>query len=94
MKATLLALLFAITLLTAGDSIPNDGPRAHLYADGVLYPKLLAALNKWAIEHPADKVKDSGDHVYTVNQKDIENWRAVEEAFYTLRTARRRGERP
>jgi hypothetical protein len=85
--------LFTLAILCAGD-IPNDGPRAHLYADGVLYPQLLATLNKWAIEHPTDKVKDSGDHVQTVNARDVANWRAVEEAFEVLRTARRRGERP
>ncbi len=72
----ILLLVFGLLLcrLAAGDATS-----AHIYADHVLYPKLISALDDYALQHSSKP-----GHEKVLNAGDVKRWRAVREAFKEL----------
>jgi hypothetical protein len=73
----LAAVLMFSFLLTAG-KLPDDSVDAHRRADAILYPRVMAAMNEFALDHGSSN--DPG-HFDKLASHDIEHIRAVRETF-------------
>jgi hypothetical protein len=71
-------MLLPAAIASAGERIPTEAAEAHRYADGVLYLKLVAAMNEFAIGHGS--INDPG-HLKKLNKDDIEHIKTVKKAF-------------
>jgi hypothetical protein len=60
--------------------IPRDPAEAHRYADGVLIPRLTAALNEFVYRHPQDPENRPWAHCERLDAGDVARWREVIEA--------------
>jgi hypothetical protein len=54
---------------------------AHKYADGVLLPRLTAAINDWHYQHPQDRPGHAWEHVHTTSAGDVARYREITRAF-------------
>lgn len=70
------ALMFC--LLATAARPPVDSIDAHRRADGILYPRVMAAMNEFAFDHGSPN--DPG-HFDKLGTQDVEHIRAVRETF-------------
>jgi hypothetical protein len=71
-------LIIVLLLLATLAAASSDERDAHRRGDEVLYLRLVAALNEYALAHGS--FSDPG-HFQKLNAKDVENIRAVRETF-------------
>jgi len=76
MKTLCLVVLLAATL--AARTLSEEAIDAHRRADGILYPRVMAAMNEFALDHGYPN--DPG-HFEKVHAQDAEHIRAVRESF-------------
>lgn len=75
--AALLMLSLLLTMAIAS-KLPVDSVDAHRRADGILYPRFMAAMNEFALDH--GEPNDPG-HFDKLHTQDVEHIRAVRETF-------------
>jgi hypothetical protein len=85
----LYSLLVVSAVAEAHTEVPADPTNAHLWADGVAFPTMQAAVNEYWRLHPADK-SAAFDHVRGVDVKDLERGRAARESAETWAKAMKR----
>ena len=84
---TLLAMAFDAAAAAPG---PDTAIESHKYADGVLLPRLTAAINDWHYQHPRDPENKPYQHAHTTSAGDVQRYREVREAFQKWDEAMRR----
>ena len=76
--------------LIADASIPREATEAHEYADGVLQPRFVAAVNDWAYQHPQDRPGHLWEHCQVLDAGDVKRWQKVRETWRELDRAYKR----
>lgn len=83
-------VLSGIGALIVSAGLPVDAVESHRYADGVLVPRLTAAINDWWYQHPQDGLGREGQHCHNLDAADVRRWRTVREQFRQMDDAMKR----
>ena len=87
----LLSLVLVVLLAALGYAeIPWEPAKAHEYADQVLQPRFVAAMNEWTHRHPKDQPGHEWEHCKHLDVRDVARWQKVREAFRDLDRAYQR----
>jgi hypothetical protein len=65
---------------------------SHSEADGIHWPRLMAAMNEFWRDHPKDREGEqhAWEHVRKLDRGDLERFKVVDDAFKTWRDAMKR----
>lgn len=85
MQRWAIVVLFIAAAIAA--KIPLDATEAHREADAVLYPRLVAVMNEFALGHGT---LETPGHLNKLNAQDVERWKATRAAWKNLDEAMKR----